>query len=368
VLPSTAVFGFCVACLSCLGLTPLVRRMAIRERPPGRLPAPSLPTTNGPEGSDRPQLGGLAIYTSVVTALVASYLVFPLWRSSDNARFLAGVILSGGLVVVLGLIDDLQGTLPWKKLLTQAVAVVLLQVHIDALGLSALMGPQLHFFLALLLLLWMLGLSNAMNLIDGLDGLAAGVATAGAVGMAAVAWVLGLTHAALVAAAVAGASLAFLRQNAPPARIIMGDTGSMFLGFVLAGVGAVIFWSQPSVRTLLGLVLLSWVPALDAVYAVVRRWMRGESIFRGDLGHVHHRLLDAGFSARSAGLSLSGLAALSAAAGAAVILQRHALLWTAALVLATVPLAWIVRPQALLRTTTTARPRDEHAVSQDRAA
>jgi len=356
VLVTTAVFGFCVACLAGLGLTPLVRRMAI----------PELGTA---VRASRPQLGGLAIYGAVVAALVAAYLAFPPWRGSESSRFLAGVILSGGLVVVLGLIDDLQGTLPWKKLLTQSLAVFLLQVHMDALGLSALLAPQVHFLLALLLLVWMLGLTNAMNLIDGLDGLASGVATAQAAGMVAVAWALGLPEAALVAAAVAGASLAFLHQNAPPARIIMGDTGSMFLGFVLAGVGAAIFWSAPSVRTLSGLVLLSWVPALDASYAIVRRWVRGDSIFRGDLGHVHHRLLDAGFSPRGAGLSLSGLSALSAATGAAVILESHPVLWTTALVLATLPLAWIVRPHAILRTeTATAQPGEERAISQDQAA
>lgn len=372
-LISTTVFGFCLACLFGLGLTPLVRRLAIQERLFDR-PRPALPSSgasgiqNDPPKTGRAQLGGLAIYGAVVFALLTSYFVFPRWSTGSSARLLDGVILGGGLVVVLGLIDDLQGSLPWKKLVTQTVAVLLLQIHIDALGLSALVGPGLHFFLAILLLVWMLGLTNAMNLIDGLDGLAAGVSTVTAVGMAIVAASLGLPEAALMAAVVAGASLAFLRQNAPPASIIMGDTGSMFLGFILAGVGAVIFWSAPSFRTLLGLLLLSWVPALDTSYAVIRRWVQGENIFHGDLGHVHHRLLDAGFSPRGAGLSLSGLASLSAAAGASVILQHHALLWTTALLLATLPLAWIIRSHAGLRARTGAPGSDDRAVSQDQAA
>jgi UDP-GlcNAc:undecaprenyl-phosphate GlcNAc-1-phosphate transferase len=215
----------------------------------------------------------------------------------------------------------------------------------------------------------MFGLTNAMNLIDGLDGLAAGIAAVGGAGLAVAAVTLGLAQPALIAAAVAGASLGFLRRNAPPASIIMGDTGSMFLGFALAGVGAAIFWSAPMARTLLGLLLISWVPALDASYAVVRRWARGESIFRGDLGHIHHRLLASGFSTRGAALSLCGLALLGSMAGVATILRSNALLWTTTLVMATLPLAWILRPQsAARRSEALAQSPRKGAVTQDRAA
>jgi UDP-GlcNAc:undecaprenyl-phosphate GlcNAc-1-phosphate transferase len=360
----SAVFGFSLACLLCLGLTPVVARVAMREglrdiSPDQRA---TLPKT-------RAHIGGLAIFAAIVLTLVVTPFAFPQLQERSAVRLFSGVILAGGLVVVLGLIDDLQGSLPWKKLLTQAVAVLILEIHVDNLGLRALVDPALHLPLALLLLLWMLGLSNAMNLIDGLDGLAASVTAISGLGMAVAALALHQPVAALVAAVISGASFAFLRKNAPPASIIMGDTGSMFCGFTLAGVGAAIFWTHPTLRTLLGLLLLSWVPALDTGYAVLRRWANHRSIFQGDLGHLHHRLLDAGFSPRSAGLGLSGLMLLATIAGTAVILGHHALLWTAALLIATFPLVWIVLPRTVMRSDETADGRpNQNAVSHDRAA
>lgn len=357
----TAVFGFSLACLLCLGLTPLVGRLAVR----GRWSS----TEKLVDSGDRPNVGGLAIFASMVLALVATPIAFPAYRSVTHPALAIGIVLAGGLVVVLGLIDDLQGSRPWKKLLTQCLAVLLLQTYVDALGLSALGMGTWNLALTALLLLWMLGLTNAMNLVDGLDGLAAGIAAVGGVGLAVTASSLGLPQPALIAAALAGASLGFLRRNAPPASIIMGDTGSMFLGFALAGVGAAIFWAAPVARTLLGLLLISWVPALDASYAVLRRWARGDSIFRGDRGHIHHRLLASGFSQRGAALSLCGLALLGSAAGVATILHSNALLWTSTLLIATLPLAWILRPQNVARRRDTlAKSAREGAVTQDRAA
>ncbi len=363
----TAVFGFCLACLLCLGFTPLVARLSgVVMRRDG---STSTHPTTTPIEDERPNVGGLAIYASIVVTLIVALLLYPNWRDGAFPTLAIGIVLAGGLVVVLGLIDDLQGSRPWKKLLTQCVAVLLLQIYVDALGLGALMVGGWHLALTLLVLLWMLGLTNAMNLIDGLDGLAAGVAALGGAALAVAAAVLGLGQPALIAAAVAGASLGFLRRNAPPASIIMGDTGSMFLGFALAGVGAAIFWSAPSARTLLGLLLISWVPALDASYAVVRRWARGESIFRGDRGHIHHRLLSSGFSTRGAALSLCGLALLGSVAGVATILHSNAALWTTTLLMASLPLAWILRPQSAARRqaahTEAAR---KGTVTQDRAA
>ncbi len=360
----SAIFGFSLACLLCLGLTPLVARLAILDGLRN-----SAPRRSELEPEMRPRIGGLAIYGAVVLTLLISSFAFGALRSPSASRFLSGVILAGGLVVILGLIDDLQESLPWKKLITQAVAVGVLQIHMDVLGLQVASSLWLHILVSLMLLLWMLGLSNAMNLIDGLDGLAASIAAVIGFAMAVVALLLHLPLAALVAAVVSGASFAFLRKNAPPASIIMGDTGSMFTGFVLAGVGAAIFWAQPSLRTLLGLLLISWVPVLDTGYAVLRRWARRSSIFRGDLGHLHHRLLDAGLSPKSAGLSLSALTLLGAVTGVTVILGHHALFFTTALLLATFLLVWIVLPHVFPRSDeSSAKSRRIDAVSHDKAA
>lgn len=360
----SAIFGFSLACLVCLGLTPLVARLAILDGLRS-----STPRRSGLRPEARPRIGGLAIFGAVVVTLLLSAFAFPELQKPAATRFLSGVILSGGLVVILGLIDDLQESLPWKKLLTQALAVLVLQFYVDALGFTLAFGPWLHVVVALMLLLWMLGLSNAMNLIDGLDGLAASIAALIGLGMAVVALALRLPLAALTAAVISGASFAFLRKNAPPASIIMGDTGSMFTGFALAAVGVAIFGARPSARTLLGLLLISWVPALDTIYAVLRRWARKSSIFHGDLGHLHHRLLDAGFSPKSAGLSLSALTLLGSVTGVTVILGHHALLFTTALLLATFLLVWIVLPHLFSRLDeSSARNQRVDAVSHDKAA
>ena len=333
-----AVFGFCVACLLSLALTPVVRRLALRRS----LKEPAGSTKIHP--SPLPHVGGLAIYGAVLGAIVASSLIFQ-QIPSEQIPLLRGVLLAGGLIVILGLIDDIQGSCPWKKLLTQFVAVLFLQFHFDVLGLGAANHVGSLAVLASLVLVfpWMLGMTNAMNLIDGLDGLASGVAAASGLGMAALATILGEPVLALVAATIVGASLGFLRSNAHPAKIIMGDTGSMFLGFGLAAVGAGLYWSRPELSTLLALLLITWVPCIDAVYAVLRRWASHASIFQGDMGHIHHRLLDAGFSQRGVGLSLCGLNVLSGLAGTQVMLANSAGLWIAAVLLATLPLVWILR-------------------------
>ena len=127
----------------------------------------------------------------------------------------------------------------------------------------------------------------------------------------------------------------------------MGDTGSMLLGFILAAVGATLFWSRPSGSMVLALFLISWVPCLDTLVAIVRRWRGQRSIFQADQGHLHHRLLDLGLSQRQASLALCALGSVGAAAGVHVVQDRQPWLWAAAVLLATLPLASLLvsRPE-----------------------
>jgi UDP-GlcNAc:undecaprenyl-phosphate GlcNAc-1-phosphate transferase len=333
-----ASFGFAVACLLSLGLTPLVRRLATRKG------LRDLPSPRKIHTAARPHIGGLAILGAVVAALLATAVAFP-DLSSDYFRLVAGIVPASALVAVLGLIDDIQGSRPWKKLATQGIALALLQLHVDVLSLSGASGFSglTRVVVVALALPWFLGLTNAMNLIDGLDGLASGIAAIAGLGLIGVAWILGQPVVAIVAAVLVGAALGFLRSNVHPAKIFMGDTGSMFLGFLLAALGARLFQGRPDLSTFLALLMIAWVPALDALYALVRRWARNESIFHADRGHLHHRLLDVGFSQRHAGLSLCGLAALGATAGVQIAQDRHPWTWAGAVLLATLPLGWILR-------------------------
>jgi UDP-GlcNAc:undecaprenyl-phosphate GlcNAc-1-phosphate transferase len=369
---SAAIFGFSLACIFALALTPLVRVLAARRQ------LNDLPGPNKIHLVARPLAGGLAIYGALLLAMLTTAYAFRDLPRGYGA-LLPSVVLAGGLIVVLGLIDDIKGTRPWKKLVTQALAVAVVQSHLDVLGLRAGQpGAWPQPILGVLVMgPWIMGLTNAMNLIDGLDGLASGVAAASGVGLLALAMALGDPAPALVAAMVVGASLGFLRSNAHPAKIFLGDTGSMFLGFVLAVLGACVFWGHPTPQTLLGLVLIMWVPCIDAGYAVVRRIVGGRSIFRPDQGHIHHRLLAAGLSQRRAGLGLCCLSAFGAVAGVQVGVGHQALAWTAAVLLATLPLAYVLRPRGeraglpaspANATTAEAAPLREPVVTQNRAA
>lgn len=335
---SAACFGFALACLLSLGFTPLVRGLATRRN------LEDLPGPRKIHSSARPHVGGLALLGAVVISLLVTVLAFP-ELPAEYRGLATGLVAAGPLVAVLGLIDDVQGVPPWKKLATQGLALALLQLHVDVLGL----GPQhglggiTHALAVAGTLSWFLGLTNAMNLIDGLDGLASGIAAIAGLGLIVLAWIAGHPVVAIVAAVLVGAALGFLRSNVHPAKIFMGDTGSMFLGFVLATLGAYLFWRHPTPNTLLALVLVTWVPSLDTLYALVRRWARNESIFHPDREHLHHRLLDLGFSQRYAGLVLCGLSALGSVASLQVAQDRHAWTWAGAVLLATLPLGWILR-------------------------
>jgi UDP-N-acetylmuramyl pentapeptide phosphotransferase/UDP-N-acetylglucosamine-1-phosphate transferase len=350
---SAAVFGFALACLLSLLITPIVVRFAERRFLFDR-PAPHKHPTR------RPQIGGLAMLGALMLSLLGVRFSFAELGAASDA-LLRGVIAGGSLVAILGLIDDLQGSRPWMKLCVQVLALALLQLHTDVLGLHAFSAAALVGIVAMLL--WMLGLTNAMNLIDGVDGLAAGLAAISGVGLLSLAWAIGAPGPALPAAALVGACLGFLRSNRPPAKIIMGDTGSMLLGFVLAATGASIYWLRPGPDMLLALFLISWVPCLDTSFAVLRRAVRHRSIFAPDRRHLHHRLLESGLSPRYVSLLLCALGSIGAAAGVHIAQDGRRWPWALAVLLATLPLGFALASRSArseTTVTTSARPAVTH--------
>lgn len=367
---SPAVFGFSVACLVSLGLTPLVRSLATRFQ------VRALRDRPGPRKvhlAARPHVGGLAVLAALTLSMAATSLAFD-ELTPALAPVLAGLIPAALIVAAAGLIDDLRGCGPTTKLIAQLFALAVLQSQVDVLGLgSSGAASAWQPWSALLLVPWFVGLTNAMNLIDGMDGLASGVAVISGIGLVVLAVALADPVGATIAAVLVGASLGFLRSNAHPAKIFLGDTGSMLLGFVLATTGALILWRRPDPSTFVALVLISWVPFLDTGYAVVRRSLSRVSIFRPDQGHIHHRLLRAGFSQKLAGASLWGLSGLAATAGIMVALGSHPWTWAGTVLVATLPLGWVLRPAALrgvrsrLDLGGPLLPR-RRVVSQDRAA
>ena len=259
-----------------------------------------------------PRIGGLGIYAGFMAAIIFIALKFGL--DGEQLKEIVGLVLSGSLIVALGLVDDYKNLPANVKLIGQIVAaavlVLLFDVRIDFvtdpfgdfLYLDKLAVPATIF--------WLVGLTNTVNLIDGLDGLAAGVASIASITIMFVALDQNLTLVAVLTAALAGAAVGFLKYNFNPAEIFMGDTGSMFLGFMLAGVS--VTGSVKSVATIALIVPIFalGLPILDTTFAIVRRFRGGVPIFKPDKGHLHHRLLSVGFTQRQAVLLMYVISAL----------------------------------------------------------
>lgn len=294
----------CLALAFAIGAisTPWIRQLSIRR---GWLDA-----TGGRKIHVRPtpRLGGVAIIFSFYLALGCT-LVWLLHSGASPRPDRPGSVwvLVGGLVIaLLGIYDDVRGADARTKFFVQfAVATALYATgfHIERITTpmgAFTMGPLAFPFT----LIWIVGVTNAVNLIDGLDGLAGGVAFIALSALFAISAIRHETFMMLVSAALAGSVLGFLVYNFNPASIFMGDSGSMFLGFMIATSS--IRASQTAstaVAILLPIVLLA-IPIADTSLAVVRRAIRRRGIFTGDREHIHHRLLDSGLSHREAVVAL----------------------------------------------------------------
>ena len=269
-----------------------------------------------------PRLGGLAVAAAFFAPLfgLAVYLnriSFLLY--SDGKLFFAFCV--GALVILsLGVFDDLRGASPKLKLLVQglvAVGVWMAGFRIELLGNPFGETIELGLLSLPLTAIWIIGVVNAVNLIDGLDGLAAGISLSAAVVLFGVAFVDNAVLLCLLTAALAGALVGFLFFNFNPARIFLGDSGSMFLGFILATIS---IWTQRKGATAAALVMpviALGVPLLDTTLSFLRRVLRKQSPFKADREHMHHRLLALGLSHKNAVITLytvSGVFALAALA------------------------------------------------------
>ena len=309
-----------------LALTPAARSLAIRV---GALDHP------GPRrvhAVATPRFGGLGIAVAVLgVAWLARLLPGPA-RELD-ARPLLGLTCASLPMLALGVIDDLGHVGPWVKILVQVCAALTLTVF--GFGVPLLTNPfGEHIVTGVwslpLTVVWVVALTNAINLIDGLDGLATGVV---AIACAAL-WVTGRGHGdfyvMFLTSILLGACAGFLVWNRPPARIFMGDTGSQFLGLTLSAISLLENRKGTAALTLLLPLVALGVPLADGALAFLRRLLRGQPVFRGDAGHIHHRLLYAGLSPRATLAVLWGLSALFG--GAAILLERVPHVWTVLIV------------------------------------
>ncbi len=295
-LPWPLIVAFGGALGLSLALTPLVERQA-------RL-------SGARRGGEPPRLGGIAIALATWVPMAVTLGV----ATDASAEFSRAVGLASLSLIILGLgiYDDLRGATPFEKLLVQtavAAATWLIGVRIGRItGLDGnpwALGDALSFAVTVA---WIVAITNAVNLIDGLDGLAAGVGLIAVLTFGAFGFLDGHGLVLLVAVALTGALTGFLVYNWSPARIFMGDSGSLFLGYVLAVTAVLSTVKQYTAFAVAVPVLALGVPILDTLMAIVRRLRRGVSVTERDDEHVHHRLVRAGLTERQAVLLLYSLA------------------------------------------------------------
>lgn len=262
-----------------------------------------------------PRMGGMAIFLG----FLVSALVF----TPQMDRGLFAILLGAVLIVVLGVVDD-KCTLSAKtKLLVQllAAAVIVFYGDLRIDRLTNPFGSSLYSYWDLglwaypITIIWILAITNAVNFIDGLDGLACGVSGISSINLMIIALLVSNGQDAVWMAALTGACIGFLPHNFNPAKIFMGDTGSNFLGFMLAAVSIHGLFKAYTVISFLVPILLLGLPIFDICFAVIRRLAHGQSPMQADRGHFHHRLIDMGFSQRqsvSIAYVLTGILGLSA--------------------------------------------------------
>lgn len=274
-----------------------------------------------------PRIGGLAIYFGFWAAVVFSQT----WNSNVTGLFIGSTI-----ILLVGLWDDIKDMRPLTKLFWQIFAASLFVAFgadssIDKISLPFFETVNLGWFGIVFAVFWIIGLVNTVNISDGLDGLAAGICFMAAILLFWSAIRIDQVGPAHLTLALAGSCLAFLFFNFHPAKVFMGDTGSMFLGYIIGGISIM---GLLKTATILGLVfplVVLGMPLTDLTFAIIRRKLKGHSIASADRGHLHHRLLDAGLSQRQAVLLLY---AMSACFGFAAVLGAiGSWIWAAVLLI-----------------------------------
>ena len=288
-----ALAALLTAAVVSLIATPVVKSLAFRV---GAVDIPK----DGRRMHDHPipRMGGLAIFFGFMLSVL---LFVPLTEQ------LRGMLLGGVIIVILGIFDDIYA-LPAKPKFLVQIAAALVAVwagnKIEFLSNPNIFSSEPYWELGWLSIpisvLWIVGITNAVNLIDGLDGLAVGVSSIAAITMLAVALLTGNMPIAITMAALAGACIGFMPYNLNPAKIFMGDTGSTFLGYMLATVSIMGLFKFYAVISFAVPFLILGLPIFDTANAIIRRVAAGRSPMSPDRGHVHHKLIDMGFNQKQA--------------------------------------------------------------------
>ncbi len=289
------VYGAVTALAIVVVFTPavgtLARRLGVVDQPDGRRP----------HLSPVPRLGGIALFFGIIVPALA-FLNF--------GRETRGLLLGAAVATTVGAIDDFRGLRWWEKLGGQVAAAAIptgFGIWVDRFTFPVLGVHQLSAWAGVpLTILWIVAIMNMVNFLDGLDGLAAGVCGISGATFSMIALSLAKPNPAILSAIVFGACLGFLRHNFYPARIFMGDSGAMLLGFVLAAVSVQGLLKTAAVAALFFPLLVLAVPILDTGFVVARRLKYRRPIYVADREHLHHRFVRSGFSQRRAAVYIWG--------------------------------------------------------------
>jgi len=314
-------------------LTPLVKRLAFRI---GAVDAPNYRKVHA---RIMPRLGGLAIFLAFIIGVA---ILYPFLINAKNGSeylgsdYLLAIVIGACIIVVTGVVDDMREISAKAKMLGQLIAALIVVfvggIQIDTVNLPFFGALDFGLLSIPLTILWIVGITNAINLIDGLDGLAAGVSTIALITLSVMAFIMGNVFVLAVSAILAVASIGFLFYNFHPAKIFMGDTGALFLGFMISVLALLGFKNVTFVSLIIPVIMLG-VPISDTFFAIVRRLRMKQKWSDPDKSHLHHRLLDMGFTHRQTVLLIYGIAMMF---GLAAIIFSMAKLWGAILLVAVI--------------------------------
>ena len=304
----TSALAFATALLLAFMLTPVVKAFAYK------IGAVDVPKDNRRmHKTPIPRVGGLAIYLG----FLASVLIFGRIDSDMKAILLGSVV-----IVLFGIVDDVVALKPSTKFIGQIVAALI--PIMSNVKVSLLTNPfksgeyiELGIFSIPITVIWIVGMTNAVNFIDGLDGLACGVSSIASLTVFTIALLVLEPYIAITMAALAGSCFGFLPYNLNPAQIFMGDTGSMFLGYMLATLSITGLFKLYAIISFIVPFIILGLPIFDTGFAIVRRILKGQSPLQADRGHVHHRLIDMGFDQKQ---SVAILYAVSVVLGLAAVI------------------------------------------------
>lgn len=324
-----------LAFIASIVLTPLVKRIAFR------VGAVDRPNYRKVHARIMPRLGGLAIFGSFLIGYFILRPVDPISNAVEPAfiPITTAIIIGAFIIIITGVFDDILEITAKAKMLGQllAASIVVVGGGLEISFINLPFGGEIDFgyFSIPLTIIWIIGITNAINLIDGLDGLAAGVSSVALITLSIMAFIMGDIFVMSTAAILAASSIGFLFYNFHPAKIFMGDTGALFLGFMISVLALMGFKNVTMVALIIPIIMLG-VPISDTFFAIVRRVREKQPISAADKSHLHHCLLNIGFSHSQTVLIIYGIAALF---GLAALLFSQATLWGGILLLGVMLLA-----------------------------